>query len=306
MGQFNLPSSTTFMKEPQTLPRKHDAISSQPFWQPFEPPRNSGTVKERQPSCASIAEQFAIDPATGQLFMHAPGLELRFPMVVVRHGETDGNVCGMFQGRIENPLNVTGKAQAEQAAQQLYAELTDLLGEQFTALASAGKLIVLTSPLSRAQDTAQAFIGYVQRQIGIVLDMRVEEALAEICFGAIEGQTLESIADEQLRSLALRYRAQEAMIDWHGTGESFCDVIRRAKGLLERLNGQYGRQKVVVIGFAHGILINALRTVVGDRTLVEENGHVAFRKHIIANAEAYWLGHSRELAAQLFHNLRSS
>jgi len=115
--------------------------------------------------------------------MNAPGLDLLFPMLVVRHGQTNGNLARMFQGRIDNPLNEFGKEQVRRAAQQLYMQLEELLGADLVEFAQSGKLIILKSPLSRAQETANAFIAYFQSRTGITLDARVEEKLAEISFG---------------------------------------------------------------------------------------------------------------------------
>jgi hypothetical protein len=46
--------------------------------------------------------------------------------------------------------------------------------------------------------------------------------------------------------------------------------------------------------------INALRIVVGDKALLEDDGMIAFRKHVLNNAETYWLGRSQQLADRLF------
>ncbi|WP_454226405.1 histidine phosphatase family protein [Propioniciclava flava] len=37
----------------------------------------------------------------------------------MRHGETDANASGIFQGQADIPLNDTGRAQAQAAAQRL-------------------------------------------------------------------------------------------------------------------------------------------------------------------------------------------
>ena len=291
------------MKDVQVAHRKNLVVSSQPLKQPFEKHRilaPATKIQESKKSHARIHDQILVDPYTGQLFMNAPGLELLFPMLVVRHGQTDGNRVRMFQGRVDNPLNEVGKEQVQRAAQQLYTQLEELFGAALAEFAQSGKLIILKSPLSRAQETANAFIAYFKSHTGIALDSRVEEKLAEICFGALEGLTMETIADEELRALALRYRTtQDATVDWKGTGESFLDVVMRANCLLEKLNTQYQHQDVMVIAFAHGMLINALRTVVGDKALLEENGRINFKKHEVNNAEAYWLGRSRQLAEKL-------
>ena len=74
--------------------------------------------------------------------------------------------------------------------------------------------------------------------------------------------------------------------------------------LLERLNHQYHGKGVLIISFAHGTLINALRAVSGDNALIEENGLIAFRKHHLNNAQTYWLGRSQQLAEQLYERVR--
>ena len=208
-----------------------------------------------------------------------------------------------FKGQIDGPdnqLNHVGKAQVKEAAKDVYAELSGLFGAHLKDFAASGRLILLSSPLSRAQETANAFIQEFQRQTEITLTCKLEEDLAEMCFGVIEGQSSKEIMDPELQELTERFRiAQDAIMDWKGTGESFLDVVTRANRLLERLNALYDGKDIFVLSFAHGTLINALRVAVGDRALIEENGLIAFRKHHVDNAQPYWLGHSQRLAAQL-------
>lgn len=244
-----------------------------------------------------------VNQATGEIFLRTPAVDMHFPMLVVRHGQTDGNIRRVFQGQIdqaENRLNATGREQVKRAATQLYTRLTEILGDHLTEFASSGRLVLLTSPLTRAQETAKAFTDYFKQQTGISLQPDLEEDLAEMYFGAIEGHAIEDIEDEELKALTERFkRSHDAVIDWKGTGESFFDVMARANHLLERLNEQYHGQNVLVISFAHGTLINALRVVSGDSALIEENGFVAFRKHHLDNAQACWLGRSEQLAERL-------
>jgi broad specificity phosphatase PhoE len=261
-------------------------------------------IQENKTSRSRISDQISIEQHTGHMFMKAPGVDLMVPMLVVRHGETNGNVRRKFQGQIDNAesaLNNAGKEQVKRTARHLYEQLEELLGTHLEEFARSGKLIILKSPMSRAQDTANAFIEYFKHRTGISLDSYVEKKLAEMCFGALEGLSIEEIEDEELREMAQRYRArQDATIDWKGTGESFLDVVTRANILLEKLNTRYQNKHVLVIAFAHGMSINALRIVVGDKALLEDDGMIAFRKNVLNNAEAYWLGHSEQLAERLF------
>ena len=64
---------------------------------------------------------------------------------LVRHGETDWNRQGLYQGQADLPLNETGLAQARQTALML-----EQAGQRFAALYS--------SPLLRARQTAEALV----------------------------------------------------------------------------------------------------------------------------------------------------
>jgi len=61
-------------------------------------------------------------------------------LILIRHGETDWNVEGRYQGQVDPPLNQQGLAQARQLAQRLQGVGLDVL---------------YSSPLRRALQTAQ-------------------------------------------------------------------------------------------------------------------------------------------------------
>jgi broad specificity phosphatase PhoE len=85
----------------------------------------------------------------------------------LRHGQTEWNHVGRIQGRTDVPLNSTGLAQAQQAAQ---------------ALAGTTIHTIIASPLQRAWATA----GLVQQvvQAPLVADANLQEG----SFGAFEGR----------------------------------------------------------------------------------------------------------------------
>jgi broad specificity phosphatase PhoE len=262
------------------------------------------TMRRTPASDAAFHQQLFIDQRTGHLCIETPSYELTFPMVVVRHGQTNGNLKWQFQGQIDkadHALNATGREQVRQGARHLYEMLLDLFGEHFIDLVRTGTLVLLHSPLSRAKDTAQAFIDHVAEQTGTMLSAMAEKRLSEMDFGILEGYTIDDVAEDvELHSQALRYRAEDATIDWKATGESYLDVVIRVHALLEELNSRYSEKPVLVIAFSHGITINALRTVLHDPAIVDTEGVVAFRKHILENAEAYWLGESKWLSERVF------
>lgn len=250
----------------------------------------------------SLKNGILADYQSGDIFLNDSAVELQFPMMVVRHGQTDGNIRRTFQGQIdgpENQLNSVGREQARQAAKQVYERLSELLGPQLKDFARSGRLRVLSSPLTRAQDTSRAFTEYFERRTGIALTPVLEKDLAEMSFGVIEGQTIEDIQDEELREDTLRFKGQNSVVNWKGSGESFLDVVYRAKDLLERLNLDWAGNDILAISFAHGTLINALRSAAGDKQLIEDDGLIAFRKDMVENARPFWLGDSERLAGLL-------
>lgn len=252
---------------------------------------------------AVLNNRLLLDQYTGHLYRNGAGADVTFPLLMVRHGETNGNINGAFQGQIDIPdsqLNTTGKVQVKHAAKRLYRELLDLFGDELPSFAASGNLIVMQSPLGRTRETAKAFLGEFEAQTDIALSVITEKKLAESCFGVIEGLTLNEVEDEELRKLAEYFRAeQDATVDWKGTGESYLDVIIRADTLLAELNQQYAQRPVLVIAFSHGAFINALRVAVADEALIEEDGMIAFRRNGLKNTESYWVGDSRRRIQQI-------
>lgn len=245
-----------------------------------------------------LADEILVHKITGQLYMNGAAVRLKFPMLVVRHGETDGNLRNILSGQIdgpENQLNANGKKQAQQTARNIFVELEKRLGRpRLLEMAHSGRLVILSSPITRAKDTAEVFVDHFRMKTSAGLKVILETDLKEISFGKYDGCALEEIDDTEFAALVKRYReTQDATIDWQGSGESFLTVAIRAKQLLERLNQIYARK--LVVAFSHGTFISAMRTALGDRALFNENGIVAFRDRIIGHAAPHWLNDSLEL-----------
>ncbi len=96
-------------------------------------------------------------------------------ILLARHGETDWNVEGRFQGWADPPLNATGRAQAVDLSVALMAE----------ELAA-----VYSSPLSRAYETAEV----VAASHG--LEPATVEALREVDVGSWSGLTRAEIEQQ--------------------------------------------------------------------------------------------------------------
>jgi glucosyl-3-phosphoglycerate phosphatase len=97
-------------------------------------------------------------------------------LVLWRHGRTEWNVTGRFQGQLDPPLDEVGRAEVARAAPRLAA-----------ALPPAGTVVV-SSDLSRAADTASALTDV----LGVPL--LLEPRLREHGMGCWEGLTRDEVA----------------------------------------------------------------------------------------------------------------
>lgn len=88
---------------------------------------------------------------------------------LIRHGQTDWNLQGRFQGREDIPLNETGIQQAESCGKALQ-------GETFHA--------VITSPLLRAKKTAEIIAQSLE-----IKNLIVEDGITERDFSKVSGMT---------------------------------------------------------------------------------------------------------------------
>lgn len=106
----------------------------------------------------------------------APGVRRLF---LWRHGRTEWNAAGRFQGRLDPPLDEVGRRQAAEAAPYLAA-----------AASLGADAVVVSSDLDRAADTA----GVLARLVGVPL--RLDRRLQEHGMGTWEGLTRAEVAEQ--------------------------------------------------------------------------------------------------------------
>ncbi len=133
-------------------------------------------------------------------------------LFLIRHGRTEWNARGLFQGGRDIPLDETGRAQAEAMAERLAPV-------PFTA--------VWSSPLSRARETA----ALLASKKG--LDVRLHEGLSEIRHGKWEGLEADLVA-QQWPYLFRLWKERPQQVVMPG-GESLEDVQTRALRAMEDL-----------------------------------------------------------------------
>ena len=155
-------------------------------------------------------------------------------ILLARHGETDWNRDGRWQGHSNTSLNELGREQAR--------ELADALTDEID--------VVYSSDLARARETAEI----VAAQLG--LRVRLDPRLRERGFGSWEGLTRSEIEELDAEALA-RWRAGEG----HGApdAEPFDAFDERMRRFLEDVLQRHPDERVLVI--AHGGSIRVIHAL---------------------------------------------
>jgi broad specificity phosphatase PhoE len=165
---------------------------------------------------------------------------MQFPaLYYIRHGETDWNATGRFQGWRDIPLNERGRAQAKQAGEILRKRLTRD-GHDIKTLP------FIASPLGRARETMEL----VRESLGMAREgYALDERLREIGYGHWEGMTLSEMEATHPDIFAARV-ADKWEVAAPG-GESYAALSTRVQGWLDTIKGE-----AVVV--AHGGTMRAL------------------------------------------------
>lgn len=138
-------------------------------------------------------------------------------ILLVRHGETDWNLAGRFQGRSDVPLNQKGVEQANALA-------SALRGESLAAIYS--------SPLARAKETARLI-----QVFHASAPLHEDEGLVEMDLGEFEGIEGPRWAEKHA-NFRQAWRDNPAAVTMPG-GESLKEVQARAVAALERITHSY-------------------------------------------------------------------
>ena len=131
-------------------------------------------------------------------------------ILLIRHGESEGNAAGRFGGHSPTPLSARGRAQAEATAR---------------ALAPEGVSAVYASDLLRAVQTAEPLAA------ALGLEIKASSAFRERSVGRMEGLTFEEAAREFPDEYAalLRRDFERVLLG----GESYRQLLDRARQALD-------------------------------------------------------------------------
>jgi probable phosphoglycerate mutase len=160
-------------------------------------------------------------------------------LYLARHGETDWNVAGRWQGHTDVPLNANGYRQAQ------------ALG---VALRSAGITAAVASDLSRAHETARV----AAERLGLAVAY-VDRGLRERAFGPFEGLTRDEcdrIHPEAWRAWVEEQRAPPG-------AEGRAELAVRVTAAIGRAADAFAGRPGAVLVVTHG---GSLRAAVGAAT----------------------------------------
>jgi len=175
-----------------------------------------------------------------------------------RHGSTDWNLEGRFQGHRNVPLNADGIAQA-QALQNYFLHKT---------ISS-----IYASDLSRAQDTAAHALGVSLDQIRSVVGLR------EIHLGAAEGLTKEQIVEKYGDSVWHRWVIGDPHFSFEN-GETKVQAAQRVGNCIRKVVEATNHESIAIC--SHGFVLRLFLTDIG------------YKIERIANCQVFEINYSQK------------
>lgn len=231
---------------------------------------NTGQVRSRIPGVKKVPVILCSSSGAAALLYGKRKLVL-----LVRHGQTDWNLCLRLQGRESVPLNECGIEQSKECAGVLLDAVSR--GLEISS--------VFASPLSRAQKTAEIIAEKVSGGV-----FETEEMLIERDYGELSGLTF----DERCRLFPKGERQAKNM-------ESVPDTAKRMKKALVNVTSRTEGKCVLCI--SHGGITNALfRVITRDRIGTGKNISVNCGISLLAVDEKATIPLAYNLTGDLFLN----
>ena len=180
---------------------------------------------------------------------------------MVRHGETEWNIGGIFRGRADIDLNGVGNRQARLLAEYLGDSKIDA---------------ICSSPLKRALRTAEIVASRHKLKVEIAPDV------IDLDFGEWQGLTVQEV-ENKYKALYAEWVENPHKVKMPG-GESLNDVRRRTTGVVNDIISRYKGTVILVshrvvskvmicalLGLDNSYFWNIRQDVAGITTFVYEN-----------------------------------
>lgn len=160
---------------------------------------------------------------------------MKYRLLLIKHGETDWNKEKKLQGITDIPLNENGKKHAELVAGKILE-------------AKENPTAILSSPLMRAKQTAEIFSKMLKLQVTYNSDIQ------EVNFGTLEGLTWSEV--KRVTGKDLEFIHENFQFDYTSYGgESIKQVLARMKNFEEFLNSKTESFIQTFIVISHGTFI---------------------------------------------------
>jgi len=159
---------------------------------------------------------------------------------IIRHGQTQYNLLGRLQGRLDIPLNENGRALAHVAGQALKDVRFDA---------------VISSPLSRALETARIVL---EENTVTDREIEIEPAIQEINFGEWEGLTCKGEDCEVPKEAFRRFMTDSFNYQPAEGGETVQALCERTGAFLKKLMAREDLRDANVLVSTHGCATRGL------------------------------------------------
>ncbi len=157
-------------------------------------------------------------------------------ITIVRHGQSESNRSGLWQGQGDSPLSAEGRIQAGALAYRLEGRSYDL---------------VVSSDLQRAADTA-GLLG---------LDAEIDPAWRELHIGSWEGRSREDVMADDGEALAAVRAGEDVRL---GGGESLREFDERVGAAFDKLQARLGPDDRALVVAHGGVIASLTRNVLGQ------------------------------------------
>ncbi len=183
-------------------------------------------------------------------------MEQKWPQEIwlVRHGQSAGNVArDLAEAAAGHRIDIADR-DVDVPLSELGERQSQALGSWFAALPPEQQpTVVLHSPYVRAAETANILMQRLDRSRLVV---ESDERLREKEFGILDRLTTHGIAHDYPDLYEQRQHVGKFYFRPPG-GESWCDVILRLRSVVDTLNREFCRERVLIV--AHQVTVNCFR-----------------------------------------------
>lgn len=176
-------------------------------------------------------------------------------LVIVRHGESAGNVAREFAEAQGHPFIDIAMRDMDVPLSDLGERQAHAIGIWIATLGRRAPTVVLASPYVRAERTASIALAAAGLDIPLVLDERLRERE----FGVLDRLTKAGIQERYPDQVEARARIGKFYHRPPG-GESWCDVALRVRSLLDSVTREHSGKRVLIV--AHQVVILLFRYVI--------------------------------------------